>query len=271
MVLLGGIILGTIAGMLGAFVLIRQQSLLSDAIAHASLPGIVVVFLFTGSVNPSLLMIGGIIVGSGGIILMYIILYCTKLKKDAVLGIILSVFFGIGLVLLTLVQKQQLSDQSILNKYLFGNITTMLYNDVLRMILFSFCIIVCVLLIKKELTMVAFDREYTQVQGYSIGILEGILYFLLVVTIGIGLHMVGVILISTMIISPAIAARQYVIRMTPFIIVSGMFGALAAVIGIIISSIIPHMPTGPCIVLVSSSIAIFSLLITYKREYAKLL
>ena len=262
-VLLGGIILGATAGILGAFVFVRQQSLLSDAIAHASLPGIIIMFLCTGSRYQSVLICGGIIAGGTGIILMHMILYYTKLKRDAVLGIILSVFFGIGLILLTIVQKQQLSGQQILNKYLFGNITTLLYSDLWSMGLLCFIVLVGLFLINKENVLLAFDAEYTQVQGYSVNALESLFHFFLTITIGIGLHMVGVILISTMIISPAIAARQCTYRMPQFIVLSGVYGALSSVGGIIISSTVAHLPTGPCIVLCSSGISFLSLLIAY--------
>jgi manganese/zinc/iron transport system permease protein len=264
-VLMGGVILGATAGILGTFVLVRQQSLLGDAIAHASLPGIVGMFLLTGTIHPVLLMIGGLVSGVGGILFMHCLLSMTRLKKDAILGIILSVFFGVGLVLLTVVQKQGMSDQAVLNKYLFGSVATLLYAHVIFMFGVAASVLAILFLIRKECTMMAFDPDYARVTGYPVGVLEGILNLLLVLIIGVGLHMVGVILMSTMIIAPAAAARQWTSSMSHMMCVAGFFGAAAAVIGIVASSMVPHMPTGPCMVVAASGIVGISLLLAPER------
>jgi manganese/zinc/iron transport system permease protein len=264
-VLFGAIILGATAGMLGSFVLLRQQSLLGDAIAHASLPGIVTMFLLTGTRNPALLMIGASLAGTCGIFFMHCILSTTRLKKDAVLGIILSVFFGIGLVLLTVVQKSALPHQAILNKFLFGSVATLLYTDIVVMLCASFIILALVFLFFKEFSLISFDTDFARVTGYPVTLLDGLLNFLLVCIITIGLQVVGVILISTMIIAPAAAARQWTSSLSTMVLLAGAFGASAAITGVIISSIVPHMPTGPCIIVAASSLVCFSLLAAPKR------
>jgi manganese/zinc/iron transport system permease protein len=264
-VLFGAIILGATAGMLGSFVLLRQQSLLGDAIAHASLPGIVTMFLLTGTRNPALLMIGASLAGTCGIFFMHCILSTTRLKKDAVLGIILSVFFGIGLVLLTVVQKSALPHQAILNKFLFGSVATLLYTDIMVMLCASFTILTLVFLFFKEFSLISFDTDFARVAGYPVTLLDGLLNFLLVCIITIGLQVVGVILISTMIIAPAAAARQWTSSLSAMVLLAGIFGASAAITGVIISSIVPHMPTGPCIIVAASTLVCFSLLAAPKR------
>src|SRR6266404_2814966 len=137
LVLQGAALLGITAGALGSFALLRQQSLLGDAISHAALPGIVLMFLCTHSKNPWLLLTGGALAGVVGVVSMNYVCTRTKLKKDAILGIILSVFFGFGLVLITVAQKIPTSNQAVLNKFLFGNVSTLLQQDINAIALIS--------------------------------------------------------------------------------------------------------------------------------------
>lgn len=259
-VLCGAAIMGFTSGVLGAFAFLRQQSLLGDAIAHASLPGLAAMFLLTHTKSPSILMIGGACAGMLGVMFMHVLMHRTRLKKDAILGIILSVFFGVGLVLLTMAQKYPISNQSILNKFLFGSASTLLAHDVLVMGCMAAFVLACVVLWWKEFLFITFDRASAQALGYAVHRYELFLSFLLVITIVIGLQTVGVVLMSSMLIAPAAAARQWVAHVYSMVLVSGCLGAYHAVGGVIISSGIPHVPTGPSIVIVASGVVIISLL-----------
>lgn len=265
MVLCGSMLVGVVAGILGAFVLVRQQSLLSDAISHASLPGIITMFLVTGSTLPSVLIVGGVFSGLLGIFFMYFLMCNTHLKKDTILGVILSVFFGTGLVLLTFVQKMALSDQAVLNKFLFGNAATLLYVDIILMAVCVFFILTTIGIFFKEYCLIAFDQDFSRVVGYQVSMLDILLYILLVCTIGLGLQTVGIILMSTMIIAPAAAARQWTQSMRFMVFLSAFLGAIAAGMGVLVSSIISHLPTGPCIIVVASGMVVFSLLCAPQR------
>ena len=268
LVLLGAALLGITAGVLGSFALLRQQSLLGDAISHAALPGIVLMFLCTHSKNPWILLGGGALAGVVGVISMNYVCAYTKLKKDAVLGIILSVFFGFGLVLMTVAQKIPTSNQAILNKFLFGNVATLLPEDIVMITCISSFILAILVLCWKECTLYIFDPLFTQSLGFKSIIIETVLTILLVLAIVIGLQTVGVILMSTMIIAPAAAARQWVTTLVHMVTLAGIFGGCAAVIGVYVSSVIDHMPTGPAIVVAASCIVLFSLLCAPKRGVA---
>ncbi len=268
LVLFGAVLLGITSGMLGTFALLRQQSLLGDAISHAALPGIVVMFLCTYSKNPWILLCGGAIAGMIGVICMNYVHTHTKLKKDAILGIILSVFFGLGLVLMTVAQKIPVASQAVLNKFLFGNVATLLFQDVCLIALIS-CSIFCVLILFwKECTAYIFDPIFVQVTGFNQKIIEIIITSLLVLAIVIGLQIVGVVLMSTMLIAPAAAARQWTCQMFSMVLLAGFFGGISAAIGVGISSVIDHMPTGPAIVVVASVIVFFSVTCAPKRDFA---
>jgi manganese/zinc/iron transport system permease protein len=268
LVLQGAILLGITSGALGAFALLRQQSLLGDAISHAALPGIVMMFLFTHTKNPWILLCGGAIAGIIGVMCMNYICAHTKLKKDAILGIILSVFFGLGLVLMTVAQKIPVASQAVLNKFLFGNIATILVQDVLLIAIISSLIACVLMLFWKECSMYIFDATFTRTIGFNVKIIETILTILLVLAIVIGLQTVGVVLMSTMLIAPAAAARQWTYKLGCMMLLAGFFGGFSAAVGVCISSAVDHVPTGPAIVVVASMIVFFSLICAPSRGVA---
>jgi manganese/zinc/iron transport system permease protein len=268
LVLQGAALLGITAGMLGCFALLRQQSLLGDAISHAALPGIVLMFLCTHSKNPWILLSGGALAGIVGVVTMHYVCTRTTLKKDAVLGIILSVFFGFGLVLMTVAQKIPTSNQAILNKFLFGNVSTLLFEDIIAIAIISSFIMIILMVCWKECAMYVFDPVFTQSLGFKVMIIEAIITVLLIFAIVIGLQTVGVILMSTMLIAPAAAARQWTMKLGNMAALAGFFGACAAIIGVYASSIIDHLPTGPAIVVAASCIVFFSLACAPQRGVA---
>ena len=267
-VLQGAALLGITAGALGSFALLRQQSLLGDAISHAALPGIGLMFLCTHSKNPWVLLCGGALAGIIGVVSMNYIVAHTTLKKDAVLGIILSVFFGFGLVLMTVAQKVPTSNQAVLNKFLFGNVATLLEQDISVIALISCFIMIVLFLCWKECSMYVFDPIFTQSIGFSARIIESVLTVLLVLAIVMGLQTVGVVLMSTMLIAPAAAARQWTVRLLPMVMLAGFFGGTAAMSGVYASSVIDHLPTGPAIVVAASCIVLLSLLCGPRRGVA---
>lgn len=268
LVLQGAALLGITAGMLGSFALLRQQSLLGDAISHAALPGIVIMFLCTHSKSPWILLCGGALAGIIGVVSMHYLIARTTLKKDAILGIILSVFFGFGLVLMTIAQKVPTSSQAILNKFLFGNVATLLKEDIMMISAISLLIFAALFLCWKECMSYVFDSTFTHSLGFKTIIIEMLLTILLVLTIVIGLQTVGVVLMSTMLIAPAAAARQWTVTLSHMVLLAGFFGACAAIIGVYASSMIDHMPTGPAIVVAASCIMLFSLMFAPKRGVA---
>jgi manganese/zinc/iron transport system permease protein len=264
-ILIGTTILGITSGILGVFGMLRQQSLLSDVISHAAFPGIAFAFLMTFSKNSAILMFGGMIAGLLGAVCVEIITTYSHLKKDAALGMVLSVFFGIGLVLLTHIQKLPISNQSILNKFLFGNAATLLPEDVYLLALVGCITIAITLLFRKEFILVTFDPLYAQGMGYRVMWWDMFITLLQVITIVIGLQTVGIVLMSTLLIAPAAAARQWTYRLFPMIVLSAGFGAGANSIGTYISCAVPRLPTGPVIVVVLSCIVLISVLIAPHR------
>lgn len=264
-VILGTSILGAVSGTVGAFAMLRKQSLLGDAISHAALPGICIIFLLTQTKSTLWLLLGALIAGWIGTWIMTLVVTKTRLKQDAALGVILSVFFGFGLMLLTIIQKIPNANQAGLHKYLFGNASTLLKHDVLTMSILSLIVLSAISIFWKEFKLLTFDRDYAFSLGFSTVKLDLFLVSLTVCGIVLGLQTVGVVLMSAMLIAPAVAARQWTNSLEKMVGLSAFMGALSGSIGAVISSYVDRLPTGPTIVLVMSVIVLISLCFAPER------
>lgn len=264
-VALGAMVLGIVSGALGAFAMLRRQSLLGDAMSHAALPGVVLAFMLTGQKDPVILMSGAAGAGIAGVLLMVGITRYTRIKEDSALGIILSVFFGFGLLLLTWLQRSPDARQAGLTTFLFGQAATLLERDVIVMAIFGSAVLALLMLFWKEFKLLSFDRDFGASLGFPMQWLEILLTVLLVVAIVIGLQAVGVVLMSAMVVAPAAAARQWTDRLGLMVALSALFGALAGVIGTLISSTGSNLATGPVIVLCASFLVVISLFFAPNR------
>ena len=262
---LGTAVLGAVTGMLGSFAVLRKQSLLGDAISHAALPGIALAFLITGSKDTNVLLIGALISGLLGTFWIRGITTKTHLKSDTALGLILSVFFGFGMLLLTFIQKQPNANQAGLDKYLFGQAATLVESDVwLMSIVTGLCLFV-LLLFWKEFKILLFDKDYAQTLGFNTKFIDILITSFIVLAIVLGLQTVGVVLMSAMLLAPAAAARQWTNSLSTMVFLAAVLGASAGVFGTAISSTQNNLSTGPVIVLVASVFVLFSFIFSPKR------
>lgn len=246
---LGTALMGVVCGMLGSFAVLRKQSLLGDAISHAALPGIAIAFMITGMKNPLIFFIGAILSGILGTIWIMGIVKNTYLKSDTALGIVLSVFFGVGMLLLTIIQKQPNANQAGLDSFLFGQAATLMHKDVKLMAIVGGVAIVMVLLFWKEFKLLAFDAQYAQTLGFNTRWLDLLLTSFIVVAIVLGLQTVGVVLMSAMLLAPAAAARQWTDKLGLMVLLAAIFGAVSGLAGTAVSASAPNTPTGPVVVL----------------------
>lgn len=258
-VALGAGMLGIVAGALGCFAVLRRQSLLGDAISHAALPGIVLAFLLTGTKSPLVLVLGAAVAGWLGTLCVMLVVRHSRLPEDSALGIILSVFFGAGLVLLTYVQQIPTAAQAGLDTFLFGQAATMLARDVVVIAGLGSLSLLAVAVFWKEFKLLTFDPEYGASQGLDMRTIDILLTTFLVIAIVIGLQTVGVVLMSSLVIAPAAAARQWTNSLGVMVVLAGVFGAIAGVSGAVISGAAMHVPTGPTIVLVATALVLFSM------------
>ncbi len=264
-VALGSAMLGIISGVLGSFAVLRKQSLLGDCVSHSALPGVVLAFLSTGEKNSGILLLGALVSGFLSAGFVTLIGRNSKVKADAAQGIILSVFFGLGMALLTFSQNLPNANQAGLKRFIYGQASTMRRGDVFLMLIVGAILIGTVVLLWKEFQLFTFDSAYGETLGFRSGRINAILTFLIVCAILIGLQTVGVVLMSAMLITPAVAARQWTNRLSWMVVLAALFGAVAGVGGTLVSSLVPEMPTGPVIVVCISAIAIFSVFFAPRR------
>jgi manganese/zinc/iron transport system permease protein len=257
-VLFGSLLIGATGGMLGTFAVLRRRSLMGDALAHAALPGVALAFLITGSKSLPVLITGATVTGVLGVLIIQFIVNNTRIKADAALGIVLSVFFGFGIVLLTHIQRSRVGNQSGLDKFLFGQAAAMIDHDIRVMSVMSLAIIVVVLLFYKEFKALIFDPKFLQSLGISVRSVDLILMALIVLTVMVGLQAVGVVLIAAMLITPAVAARFWTQRLHWLVLLSALIGGLSGAGGTFLSSQAPRVPTGPVMVLVATGFFVLS-------------
>ena len=259
-VALGSALLGIVSGALGTFAVLRRQGLLGDALAHAALPGICLAFMITGEKTPIILMLGAAISGWLGTLLLLHIVHQTIIDEDAALGIILSVFFGIGIVLLTFLQRSGNANQAGLDKYLFGQAATLVQEHVTTMAILGTLAISIVVLLYKEFKLITFDASFAASIGFGAGWVNVLLTFLVVMPLVLGLPTVGVVLLAALLIGPAAAAPLWTNSLSHMILLTSTIGALSGVGGALISVTTSRLPTGPVIILVLTAFVVISLL-----------
>jgi len=262
---LGTAILGAVTGMLGSFAVLRKQSLLGDAISHAALPGIAIAFLITGAKDSNTLLLGALVSGLIGTFWIRSIVKKTHLKSDTALGLILSLFFGFGMLLLTFIQKQPNANQAGLDKYLFGQAATLVESDVWMMATVTGLCLFVLLLFWKEFKILLFDADYTKTLGFNTKFIDVLITSFIVLAIVLGLQTVGVVLMSAMLLAPAAAARQWTNSLSKMVFLAAIFGAFSGVFGTAISASQTNLSTGPVIVLVASVFVVFSFVFSPSR------
>lgn len=267
---LGTAILGAVAGGLGSFAVLRRQSLLADAISHAALPGVIIAFLLTHRKDPASLSIGAAVAGWLGALCVLAIVRLSRVPFDAALAMILSVFFGAGLMLLTAIQKRADASQAGLDRFLFGQAATLLPEDVKAIAWLGAGAALVGLAFWKEFKLLAFDPAYAAGLGLPVVALDACLMLILVTSIVIGLQAVGVVLMSALVVAPAVAARQWTQRLGAMVGLAAAIGAACGVIGTLLGDALSRpgkpVPTGPTIVLLATGIVAISLVMSWGRS-----
>ncbi|MBO6512626.1 MAG: metal ABC transporter permease [Phycisphaerales bacterium] len=269
-VIIAATLLGIAAGIIGAFALLRKRSLTADALSHATLPGIAGAFLIASALGYAgrslpILLIGATISGIIGVGFIHLILTKTRLKEDAAIGIVLSVFFGIGVVLLSVVQSTASSGAAGLNHFIYGQTAAMLTQDAITMGIIAIIAILIALIAMKEITAVCFNESFASVIGISAGVIDALILSLIVLVTVAGLQAVGLILIVAMLIIPPAAARFWTDRTKRLVILSAVIGALSGFVGSSMSALLPRKPAGAVIVLSAGCVFIISMLIAPRR------
>lgn len=254
----GSVLLTASSAIVGAFTFLNKKSLVGDAIAHAVLPGICLGFIMAGTKNPVALIVGAFVTGWISLVLVEFITTKTRIKEDTAIGLILSVFFGIGILMLTVIQKSGNAAQSGLDHFLFGKAASLVGSDLITFSIVAVILLVIVFALFKEFSLLAFDKDYARSIGLPVKGIELVLTSLIVLAVVIGIQAVGVVLMAAILITPAAAARFWTNKISVMFLLASMFGAFSGLSGAFISYTAPSMPTGPWIVIVISTIAFIS-------------
>ncbi|MCX2741475.1 metal ABC transporter permease [Pontibacter anaerobius] len=257
-VTLGSVLLASSSAVVGCFTLLRKRALVGDAVAHAVLPGVCLAFILSGTKNPFVLLLGAFITGWISLVTIDFITSRSRIKEDTAIGLVLSVFFGIGILLLTAIQHSGNAAQSGLDKFLFGKAASLVGEDLIAFGVVAVLLLITTLLFYKELTLLCFDQAYAATIGFPVRALELLLTTLTVFAVVVGIQAVGVVLMAAMLITPAAAARFWTDRLGLMLVLAAIIGAFSGVAGAFVSYTAPAMPTGPWIVLIVSMIAIVS-------------
>ncbi|MFZ5963098.1 metal ABC transporter permease [Thalassococcus sp. BH17M4-6] len=265
LVALGSAALGLAAGATGTFLVLRKRALVSDAVSHATLPGLALAFMVMVALGGDGRGLAGLMAGSAlsaflGLLCVSWLTRHTRLAEDAAIGSVLSVFFGFGIVLLTVVQTMSAGRQAGLESFLLGSTAGMLFQDAVLIAGGGLIVLALVLALRRPMLMVAFDPGFAETQGIPVARVDLAIMALVMAITVVGLKVVGLILIVALLIIPAVTARFWTNRADRVVLLAGLFGGLAGYSGAAISATAPDLPTGPIIVLVGFGLFVLSLL-----------
>ncbi len=264
-VTLGAMLLTGSAALMGTYTLLNKKSLIGDAIAHAVLPGVCLGFLLAGSKEPLWILGGAFITGALSVYLIDFIVQHSRIKEDTAIALVLSVFFGTGIVLLSIIQKTGNASQSGLDQFLFGRAAAMNRQDLQVFGITAALIITSIMLLNRIFSLMAFDYDYAGSLGLPVKFIQFLQTSLIVLAVVIGIQAVGVVLMAAVLITPAAAARYWSESVKGMLVIAGVTGIVSGFAGAFVSYAAPSMPTGPWIVVVASVIAFASMIFSPHR------
>ena len=258
--LLGSVLLGLSCGLLGSFLVVRKLSLVGDTLSHAVLPGVALGFLWNLNKDPVVIFVGAVIAGLLGTVVVSLIQQTTKLKEDTALGLVLAVFFAVGMCLTSMIQRLPTGNKSGLDKFLFGQAAALGARDVTLMFWITLVTVLVIVIFYKELLVASFDPGFAQATGLPTRLLHYMVMLLLAFAVVIALQAVGVVLVSAMLITPAAAAYLLTDRLHRMLFLSAAFGVGAGSVGSFLSFLGNNLPTGPLMVLGASFVFLLAFL-----------
>lgn len=271
-VFLGTGVIGVVAGAIGVFAYLRRQSMISDVIAHSALPGALGAFLIAvtalgidGRSLPALL-IGAVLTGTAAALLANLVTHVSTIRIDTAMAVVLTLFFGIGMLLLRVISDGPYPGKGGIGDYLFGNASVITTADLRTSAVVGGAVLLLVVLFWKEFAVRTFDPAYASGLGFSARIADPLIFTAIVIATVIGVKAVGLVLMVALVITPAAAARQWVASLPAMVLLSGMIGGLSAGAGTYLSIAVIPAPTGPMIVLVTFAVMVVSLLAAPRRS-----
>lgn len=272
MVFLGTTVIGLVAGALGSFAYLRKQSLISDVVSHAALPGALLAFLAAVTVfgtdgrNMIGLVIGAVVAGILAVLLSNGIARHSKIRIDAAMAVALTLFFGGGMLLMRIITNSTLPGKGGIQDYLFGNASVITIADLTTSIAVGAVALALMVVFWKEFALRTFDPDHARVLGFNGRIVDILMFATVVIATVIGVKAVGLVLMVAFVVTPPAAARQWTRTLPSMVILSGVFGAVGSGVGAYFSIVLGKVPTGPLIVLTLFAIFLVSILCSPRRS-----
>lgn len=270
-IVLGTILISISSAIIGSFTLLQKRALSGDVIAHAILPGICIAFMIQGDKNLPFLILGAFVSGWAALISVDLITKWTNLKQDSALAIILSLYYGIGITLLKIIeQSPAYPNKAGLNNFLFGSATQLVLSDIKTFGITGLLISFVILLFYRQFKVFIFDKTYAEAIGLNIKLLQIILTSLTVLAVVIGIQTVGIVLMAAMLITPAAIATFWTKSLRKIIIIGALIAIVSSWMGCFLSYSLEigefrNLPTGPSIVMFLSLIGLMSFMFTPKK------
>ncbi len=280
---LGCMLMCLSASVVGVIAVLKKESLLGEALSHATYPGVFIGVLlsslFFQEVSAAFIMAGGFLTALLSLYLINWLETSCKVKPDAALCFTLATFFGTGIALASLLQQTHTSLYQEIQIYLYGQAASMLDFHIALYGALSLFILSVVALFYKELQAVIFDREFATSLGIHTKTIDTLVFLLIVLAVVIGIRSVGVVLMSAMFIGPAVAARQFTHHFSQMLLLSALFGLASGFLGVYLSAeasdalatLFPgerlSLATGPMIVVVATFFALLSLFFAPERGF----
>ena len=265
-VLAGAASLGLLCALVGTFAVLRRQALLGDALAHATLPGLCLAFLWLGIKHPLAMPVGAFATGLLGVAAVVALRHGGRLRPDAALGVVLSVFYGAGVVLSRVVQNQTTTGSKAgLERFLLGSAAGMVVQDVVLISLLALAVAVVIGLGYRAWKVMSFDASFALALGLPVSWLDGVLMALVALTVVAGLPAAGAVMVAALLVLPVVSARLWVQRLETLLVLACLLGVAMGSTGVLLSAAVERLPTGPTIVLVGGAIFLVSLLASPQR------
>lgn len=272
MVFFGTMVIGLVAGALGSFAYLRKQSLISDVISHAALPGTLLAFLAAVTVlgidgrNMIGLIIGAVVVGTIAALFANAVSRSTKIRIDTSMAVTLTLFFGAGMLLMRVIANGAFPGKGGIQDYLFGNASVMTTSDLRTSMIVGAIALAVMLVFWKEFTLRSFDPHHATVLGLNARLIDTLMFTTIVLAIVIGVKAVGLVLMVAFIVTPPAAARQWTKSLGAMVTLAAVFGAVGSGVGAYLSIAVINVPTGPLIVLTLFAIFVLSLVLSPRRS-----
>jgi manganese/zinc/iron transport system permease protein len=269
-VALGCAAFGLAAGAIGCFVLLRGRALISDAAAHATLPGVAGAFILAASVGWNARDLGLLLAGAGvtaaiAVGLVALLSRGGRIRDDAAMALVLSIGYGIGVVLFSVVQSLPVGGQAGLKSFILGQAAGMSAADATLIAALALLSLLVLALLLKPLTALCFDSEFAAATGLPVRLLDALLLALMLAVAVAGLRAVGLILVVGLMVIPAVTARLLTDRLEAMLPIAAGVGAVSAWVGTAVSAAAPQLPTGATIALTACALFVLALLLAPQR------